>query len=255
MNQDDFLYKYREEPKESFRLALKKQLTAESPNVSDHLMSSQVSFWQRRRAQLAFGVTLLIFLGFLFTPIGANQTLAQAVQTWIAGLAFIETDSLPTEKPLRENEIVIQQTPQTSQIDLTEAQAVIPFLMPEWVPDGYELSAVTLREGGKETALKEDDVSEVRVNWNTGEEWIAWDAVDREIPMLVYDAKYVEEIEVAGEAVAKVRGGWNSETNEYGFLDLITYSWEINGVFYNLSGYESALSDEDAISMIRSVIE
>lgn len=252
MKRDDFLYGYQKQPRDDFRVALKEQLAAESIQITDRSRSPRLGLRGRQKLTFAVGFAALFILGVLFAPVGTDRTLAQAIQHWVAGLAFIETDSLPTVKPLRENEIVVQQTPQTYEVELAEAKEILPFLMPEWMPDGYEISAVTFRDFGKETAFAGDDVTEIVLTWKRGEDLILWDVVDREIPMLVYDSELVEEIDAAGTPVAKVRGMWDAEKNEHGYLDYQTYSWEIDGLFYHLSSYESALSDEEAISIIGS---
>lgn len=252
MSQDDYLYDFREEPRAAFRLALKERLSAEEERPIMPVATPWPALRPQRQWALSVGFVLLLVLTFI--PISANQTFAQVLYHWVAGLAFIESDYLPTEDPLYKNELVVLQQPQEFEVELAMAQQIVPFLLPTWLPDGYTLAAVTRRDVGAQTSTKADDVVEIRVDWKRGGAQISLDVVERDIPILVNDLQNVEEFVIGTTPIALLHGMWDTAENSYVLLEFKTYSWESGGLFYHLSGYSSDLSEAEAVQIIDSIL-
>ena len=248
MNQDDFLYRYQEAPTEAFSSRLKKQLAAEN----NQLARSNVTFMRQRLAWVALVLTMALGVS-LFVPFGTNSTLAQSLQRWVAGLEFRQVDSLPTHQTLPEGEYVVQQVPEKYEFELAQAQQTIPFLMPTWLPDGYQLSAVTRIEFGEETPNPQDDVTTIDMVWLNQDQQIVMSVTMREVPMLVDNTAAIEELDVNGLPVALHRGLWDAEVNKVVLPEYKTLLWESDGIYYSLSGYDSAFSTEEAVMIIESI--
>ncbi len=93
MNQDEFLTQFQERPRDEFRLSLKSRLIKKNSEEPVQLSVSLPLFWQQKRWALSAGIAFLLAVGLLFAPVNANQTLAQALYYWVAGLEFIEVES------------------------------------------------------------------------------------------------------------------------------------------------------------------
>lgn len=125
-----------------------------------------------------------------------------------------------------------------------DAQAVVPFELPTWVPDGYvpDAEVDVVSYGPTETG--------VAVVWQRGDGPSITLSIMSYPPQPVVGTSYAgREVDISGDTGVVFVGSWDAQTGQYGG-DQISIVWERGGLGYFLTS--EAVSETDLLRMARS---
>ncbi len=239
---DEFLYQFRKRPRREFADLLYQRIS--QPRRLAMFTGTLV-----RRVALGLAAVCLVLAVVLLVSPGARAMVQGTLRT-IGVLQFEESK----ENPYMDGD---ETTISPQVMSLSEARAALPFAfgVPTWAPAGYVLQEqaveVTYFSG-------EPPVPWVNVEWLEPSSHFGIRLYFRQSGVGNYPCgelvgpNSVEEVQVAGQPAAVVRGGWNVDTGEYGDISsggLVRLVWEREGVCYTLDG----ATVEEMIQMAESV--
>lgn len=235
---DKFLWSYRIAPRPAFIRYLSERLE----------MGKKKSFGMgsMRLSPVALGVITLVLafsLTFAISPVVRAQ-----VENWVGqvgGVLFTATVDYPGgEEPVTD-------TPSDT-MSLEDASALLPFAidLPTRIPEGYVLDETV-------TLLKfEDNVERVFIQWTAPQEALLELQIENQTPnesKWIVGQGSVEEVLVNGMAAALVRGGWQSETQQWSNPQILHLYFPHNGQTYILSSFEKDIPVDELILIAESL--
>ncbi|HWR65437.1 MAG TPA: hypothetical protein VN364_04915 [Bellilinea sp.] len=212
---EQFLYGLQKSPRPEFSAALLNEINTHHSVENNHRYIG-VSPWTIGLAS----VFLILTLTFAFVP--SAQALAVEFLQKIGIVTFEEKD-----------QINISRAPNAKgAITITEQEArdffVLPFTLPMWVPEGFEVNPVFFRVD----APIEELPPVVRSQWHGDRGYIdltivpndkKWEDRYKDRPENVGPGS-VEEVDINGSPAALISGGWTADKiPEVG--ETLTYSW------------------------------
>lgn len=208
------------------------------------MSTPQMSLWKRL---VWGGVALILALALVVLAFPGIRAAALEALLKIGGVGFVETDQGPSTD---DAEIWSEQI-----VSLAAAQAILPFAVPTWAPEGY-----VLKENEVTVARPYTDVLHVMLKWEkTGGPTIYFEvwrgpSENWELQWMVGNDA-VETILVNGQEVALVRGGWDHETHQYGPTPDVQLVWKERDLYYSLAVHHWSLPVpvEDLVQMIESM--
>lgn len=227
---DGFLHQFRESPSEEFALHLYQDLIL------------QEAVHDKGRAIPAIAAFLLILLAVTsmvaFVP-DARAKLIDIIED-VAGISFLMTSDYPGDG----NVTIVP----SQQMALEEAQSILPYELPTWIPDGFQIKRTV-----DVTRFAASGVVHISVMWTKAAEIIQL-AVVGGATSTVVGPESVEKLEVNGREVAIWQGGWNWDTKEWDpHIAGMTISWGADGIVYHLNAFGSEVTMEELLRMAGSM--
>jgi hypothetical protein len=254
---DEFLYKFRKEPREEFTNDLYERISKEAGN------SVGANYLSQRLRWVILTLIVIVIGGcsyLVISPTARARVLDQIRQ--IAGVTYNETPRYPSLAP--EELVPIQ----FHVVQLSEAQDSLPFQLslPAWVPDGYSLleDQVMYYSYDKESA----DISKaynVYLNWTNNNkpggmsnivlvEQPIFRPDQYEDNMMPVGQDSLAEVKIGKVVGALIRGSWNTETKLWDTESgQIALRWTKGDMHFLLTSNERYIELEDLIKMAESI--
>lgn len=254
---DDFLYKFRKEPRDKFTNDLYERISKGAENFGGAQFLPRILRW------VILTLVVIVMGGCLYlaiSPTARAKVLDQIRQ--IAGVSYNETPKYPDLEP--EQVVPIQ----FQVISLSEAQNSLPFqlTLPAWIPDGYSLleDQVMYYSYDEESA----DLSKaynVYLNWTKDNvpgngrnivlvEQPVFRPDQYEDNMMPVGPGSLSEVRIGEVVGALIRGSWNPETNLWDTESgQITLRWTKGDMHFLLTSNERYVELDDLIKMAESI--
>jgi uncharacterized protein DUF4367 len=252
-NNDQFLYEFREPPRDAFAKSLGRRLS----NLQEH-STMNTSFWKRvairRMAWALSALTLVLAVTLMVSP-AARAALDEIVQI-IGGVRIITSED-GTPPPAGAADPVTEVPSIFTTV--ANAQTMVPFLMPAYVPDGFDLQEGNVVVSDFPSNVEPDGIMRmVNVTWikvtNTSAVGLSLSVGEREdIGLNVGHNNNAREVLVNGQPAVLYRGSWNADTGKFTPDSDLNLAWKHGGLFYWLMAAAGGATEEDLIRMAESI--